>query len=91
MASSSGQMWGCGAGRALRGCGLGSQGSLTVEGGPGGGTEALGDQQLVVLLARQGAVHDLVVLHLRFAVVPLEVEAGRRAGTDPQVLGGVNL
>lgn len=77
-------------GRA-RGCGRRSQGSLTVEGGSGGRTEALGDQQLVVLLARQGAVHDLVVLHLCLAVVPLEVKAGRGAGADPQVLGGVDL
>lgn len=68
-----------------------SRGSLTGEGGSGGGTDALGDQQLVVLLPRQGAVHDLVLLDLSFAVVPLEVEAGGRAGAHPQVLGGVDL
>lgn len=71
--------------------GLRSRGSLTGEGGSGGGPGALGDQQLVVLLPRQGAVHDLVLLDLGFTVVPLEVEAGCCAGTDPQVLGGINL
>lgn len=45
----------------------------------------------MVLLARQGAVHDPVVLDFCFTVVPLEVKAGRCAGAHPQVLGGVNL
>lgn len=68
-----------------------SQGVLTCEGGSGGWTHALGDQHLVVLLTRQGAVHDLVLLDLCFAVVPLQIKAGRRVGANPQVLGGVNL
>lgn len=67
-----------GLGRELRGCGLRRQGVLTCEGGSGGWTDALGDQQLVVLLSRQGAIHDLVLLDLCFTVVPLEVKAGRR-------------
>lgn len=65
--------------------------SLTGEGGSAGWPNALGDQQLVVLLACQGAVHNLVLPNLRLTVVPLEVQAGGCAGANPQVLGGVNL
>lgn len=68
-----------------------SQGVLTCEGGSGGWTDALGDQQLVVLLTRQGAIHNLVLLDLCFAVVPLEVKAGCCVRAHPQVLGGINL
>lgn len=68
-----------------------SQGILTCECGSGGGTHALGDQQLVVLLTRQGAIHNFVLLDLCFAVVPLEVKAGCRVGAHSQVLGGINL
>lgn len=65
--------------------------SLTGEGGSAGRPNTLGDQQLMVLLASQGAVHNLVLPNLRLTVVPLEVQAGGCAGANPQVLGGVNL
>lgn len=97
MGFGNGWMWGGWAGeRAVRVCTQElrcprSQGSLTYEGGSGGWADALGNQQLVVLLACQGAVHNLVPLNLRFTVVPLKVKAGCRAGTNPQVLGGVDL
>lgn len=68
-----------------------SQAVLTCEGGSGGWTDTLGDQHLVVLLTRQGAVHNFVLLDLCFAVVPLEIKAGCRVGANPQVLGGVDL
>lgn len=68
-----------------------SRGILTCEGGSGGWTEVLGNQQLVVLLTCQGAIHNLVLLDLCFAVVPLEVNAGCRVRAHPQVLGGINL
>lgn len=92
-------MAGCEVGGLGRGCEevdsgtevLRSQGSLTCEGGSGGRTEALGHQQLMVLLTGQGAVHNLVLLHLGFTVVPLKIKAGCCVGTNPQVLGSVNL
>ena len=45
----------------------------------------------MVLLARQGAILNLVLLNLCLTVVPLQVKAGCCAGTNPQVLGGINL
>ena len=69
----------------------GSQGLLTGECGSAGWSDAFRDQQLMVLLACQGAVLNLVLLNLCFTVVPLEVKAGCCAGTNPQVLGGINL
>lgn len=90
-----GWMWGWMGGRELGGYGLRNchapRTLLTCERGSGGWTDALGDQQLMVLLACQGAVHNLVLLNLCFTVVPLKVKAGCCAGTKPQVLGGVNL
>ena len=68
-----------------------SQGLLTGECGSTGWSDAFGDQPLMVLLARQGAVLNLVLLNLCFTVVPLELKAGCCAGTNPQVLGGINL
>ena len=68
-----------------------SQGVLTCEGGSGGWTDTLGDQHLVVLLTREGAVHDLVLLDLCFTVVPFQIKTGGRVGANPQVLGGINL
>lgn len=68
-----------------------SQGLLTGERGSAGWSDAFGDQQLMVLLACQGAVLNPVLLNLCLTVVPLEVKAGGCAGTNPQVLGGINL
>ena len=68
-----------------------SQGLLTGECGSAGWSDGFGDQQLMVLLARQSAVLNLVLLNLCFTVVPLEVKVGCCAGTNPQVLGGINL
>ncbi|KAL0590595.1 hypothetical protein AAY473_038052 [Plecturocebus cupreus] len=45
---------------------------LSSQGCPGGWTNAPGDQYLVILLTRQGAVHNFVLLNFGLAVIPLE-------------------
>lgn len=80
-----------GAGGREESCESVGRSSLTGEGGSAGWPDALGDQQLMVLLACQGAVHNLVLPNLRLAVVPLEVQAGGCTGANTQVLRSVNL
>ena len=65
--------------------------AFTCECGLGGGPVVARDDDFVVLVAGERAVHHLVQVGLCLAVIPLHLQCGGRPREHPQVLGRVDL